>query len=74
MIPGVGVMFHPDRPIGETVDLRRRGRAAGLRGRLGIGLASVFRDMFAALTLVAERTSRISIGTASRSRCRDRPP
>ena len=63
MIPGVSVMFHPDRPIGETADLAAEAERLGYEGVWVSDSQSIFRDVFAALTLVAERTSRITIGT-----------
>ena len=32
MIPGVSVMFHPDRPIGETADLAAEAERLGYEG------------------------------------------
>jgi 5,10-methylenetetrahydromethanopterin reductase len=63
MIPGVSVMLHPDRPIGETADLAAEAELLGYEGVWVSDSQSIFRDVFAALTLVAERTSRITIGT-----------
>ena len=63
MIPGVSVMLHPDRPIGETADLAAEAERLGYEGVWVSDSQSIFRDVFAALTLVAERTSRITIGT-----------
>ena len=63
MIPGVSVMLHPDRPIGETADLAAEAERLGYEGVWVSDSQSIFRDVFAALTLVAERTSRVTIGT-----------
>ena len=39
MIPGVSVMFHPDRPIGETADLAAEAERLGYEGVWVVGLA-----------------------------------
>ena len=63
MLPAVSVLFHPDRPIGETADLAVEAERLGYAGVWLADSQSIYRDVFAALTLVAERTSRVTIGT-----------
>ncbi|UGS35328.1 LLM class flavin-dependent oxidoreductase [Capillimicrobium parvum] len=58
----VSVMFHPDRAIGETAELAAEVERLGLAGVWLGDSQSIFRDVFTALTLVAERTSRIALG------------
>jgi 5,10-methylenetetrahydromethanopterin reductase len=62
-VPAFSVGFHPDRPIGETADLAVEAERLGFPGVWVADSQSIFRDVYAALTLVAERTSRIAIGT-----------
>ncbi len=63
MIPAVSILLHPDRPIGETADLAVEAERLGYAGVWLSDSQSIYRDVFAALTLVAERTSRVTIGT-----------
>lgn len=62
-VPAFSVGFHPDRPIGEVADLAVEAERLGFPGVWIADSQSIFRDVYAALTLVAERTSRIAIGT-----------
>jgi len=61
--PAFSVGFHPDRPITEVADLAVEAERLGFPGVWVADSQSIFRDVYAALTLIAERTSTIQIGT-----------
>lgn len=62
-IPAFSVGFHPDRPIREIGDLAAEAEQLGFDGVWVADSQSIFRDVYAALTIVADRTSRVHIGT-----------
>lgn len=61
------VAFHigllPDRPVDEIADLIGQAEDLGFDGAWVADSQSIFRDCYAALTLAADRTSRISLAT-----------
>jgi len=63
MIPGLHIAVHPERPITETADLIAGAERLGFTGAWIADSQNLFRDVFAALALAAERTSTIRLGT-----------
>ncbi|WP_026909828.1 LLM class flavin-dependent oxidoreductase [Patulibacter minatonensis] len=61
--PDFSIGLHPDRPIGEVADLAVEAERLGFPGVWVADSQSLFRDVYAALTLVADRTSTIRLGT-----------
>jgi 5,10-methylenetetrahydromethanopterin reductase len=61
------VAFHigllPDRPVGEIADLVAHAERLGFDGAWIADSQSIFRDCYAALTLAADRTQRITLAT-----------
>lgn len=61
------VAFHigllPDRPVDEIADLIRHAEHLGFEGAWVADSQSIFRDCYGALTLAADRTSRIVLAT-----------
>lgn len=61
------VAFHigllPDRPVDEIADLVRHAEDLGFDGAWIADSQSIFRDCYSALTLAADRTSRIVLAT-----------
>jgi 5,10-methylenetetrahydromethanopterin reductase len=62
-VPDFCVGFHPDRPIGEVADLAAEAERLGFPGVWVADSQSLFRDVYATLALVADRTQRIRLGT-----------
>ena len=62
-VPRLAVGFHPDRPVGEVADLAADAERLGYPSVWIADSQSIFRDVYAALTLAAERTTRIALGT-----------
>ena len=58
--PTVSVGLHPDRPIAEVGDLAAEAERLGYEGVWIADSQSLFRDVYAALTVAAMRTSRES--------------
>jgi 5,10-methylenetetrahydromethanopterin reductase len=61
--PTLSVGFHPDRPIAEVGDLAAEAEKLGFHGVWVADSQSLFRDVYAALTVAAMRTSRVELGT-----------
>lgn len=61
--PDFSIGFHPDRPIGEVADLAVEAERLGFPGVWVADSQSLFRDVYTALALVADRTSTIRLGT-----------
>jgi 5,10-methylenetetrahydromethanopterin reductase len=61
--PTLSVGFHPDRPIAEVGDLAAEAEKLGFHGVWIADSQSLFRDVYAALTVAATRTSRVELGT-----------
>ncbi len=61
--PTVSVGFHPDRPVAEVGDLAAEAERLGYHGVWVADSQSLFRDVYAALTVAAMRTSRVELGT-----------
>ncbi|WP_210492909.1 LLM class flavin-dependent oxidoreductase [Patulibacter sp. SYSU D01012] len=61
--PDFCVGLHPDRPIGEVADLAVEAERLGFPGVWIADSQSLFRDVYTALTVVAERTEHIRLGT-----------
>jgi 5,10-methylenetetrahydromethanopterin reductase len=57
------VGLHPDRPIAETADIVVEAERLGYPGVWIADSQNIFRDAYAALTLAAARTSRVTLGT-----------
>ena len=62
-VPDFCIGFHPDRPSGEVADLAAEAERLGFPGVWVADSQSLFRDVYAALALVADRTSTIRLGT-----------
>ena len=63
MTASVHIALHPDRPIAETADIAAEAERLRYAGVWIADSQNLFRDVFCALTLVAARTSDITIGT-----------
>lgn len=61
--PRFCVGFHPDRPAAEVADLAAEAERLGFPGVWIADSQNLFRDVFATLALVADRTDGITIGT-----------
>lgn len=61
--PAFSIGLHPDRPVREVADLAVEAERLGFPGVWVADSQSLFRDVYSALTLIADRTERIRIGT-----------
>lgn len=63
MTPVFHVGLLPNRPAAEIADLVREAERLGFAGAWVADSQSIFRDAYAALTLAADRTTRITLAT-----------
>lgn len=61
--PTVSVGLHPDRPIAEVGEIAAEAERLGYHGVWIADSQSLFRDVYAALTVAAMRTTRVELGT-----------
>lgn len=61
--PTFSIGLHPDRPVAEVGEIAAEAERLGYHGVWIADSQSLFRDVYAALTVAAMRTSRVELGT-----------